>query len=998
MSTKGADDTEGSVYVLDYNLQTYVPIPVTGFPPVFQVDNREELTGEVVWKDESGTVLPVLETFQPSTVYQADIRFTPKPGYAFNPDSAFAYHPGKIKTQIDNLVEPTRTITITYNNSDDADFTFVTDYNLESYVPIPMTGEHPVRVVNTRAEMTIVVGWNETSSGDPISDNENFTFEGGVIYQAVITLTVKPGYRFAADKNFAYPDGMVTTQPNSESHREARTLSPVVYKPAREPVAVSDFDLTPYIPKPVSNMTPVWSFSGSQYSGTIIWKNDATQAVLSGPFQYNTAYTAELTLTPASGYTLKNIGQNGFIHSGTLSCTNPAGGAFVTLNFSETGSAGSPTMVYDTNLTNRLPKPVHGASPLAAFGGPQYTGAVSWKDSNNQHFAGTFQTGMSYAAVVTLTPKAGYTFLGIKQNVFTHAAALSGGVTNAAGSGTITINFSPVDSLNYYAETFGPVTNEKSALWLMKEKRDSSDPVTIEIRPGTEPVEAEKAILAGHFTSPTHITIDGQGRTLELQTKGTLITVGDGVTLTLLNITLQGIDNTHSLGENNRPLAIVQRGGKLILGEGAVLTRNRTTANIGGVRVTDEGELIMHQGAQIKKMSVAPTESDDMTHGGGVVIDGNGKFTMTGGIIGGEDPDDGNITVGEFSGDSGGGVLVKRGIFTMSGGKIRNNLVAASNSAGGVLVLQGGVFNMSGGEISKNSAEDAYSAGGVASLNGTEAPLPEPQFTMSGNALIADNKVMGYNSGGGVLFDFTMNGGTIRNNVAEGESSGGGVYSYNIIMYGGTITGNKALGSYPSRFLNPAAAGSGGGVYGNLTMYGGTIVGNEATDAYSGGGVHGEITMYGGTIGGENGDANKADGENSANNVFISLGSHSIMSGGTINGTTANTNQCGVYLSYVSEYYKATFTMSGSAKVDPKNYVFLTSGTVLAIGGRLTTDGVAVNIICESPDYNTDLLETSNLEYISSSYLKKIRYDNGSEHINSSCYPILDKYYIRYQE
>jgi hypothetical protein len=606
---------------------------------------------------------------------------------------------------------------------------------------------------------------------------------------------------------------------------------------------------------------------------------------------------------------------------------------------------------------------------------------------------------MSYTAVVILTPKAGYTFLGIKQNVFTHAAALPGGVTNAAGSGTITINFSPVDSLSYYVDTFGPVTNEKSALWLMKEKRDSRDPVTIEIippdnAPVTEPVEAEKAILAGHFTSPTHITINGHGRTLKLQTKGTLITVGDGVTLTLLNITLQGIDDTHSLGTNNSPLAIVQRGGKLILGEGAVLTRNRTTVNIGGVQVTDEGELIMHQGAQIKKMSVAPIEYDDMFHGGGVFIERNGKFTMTGGIIGGESPEDKNIMESEHSVESGGGVLVKRGVFTMTGGKIRNNVVEASYSAGGVRVLQGGVFNMSGGEISKNRAENYDSAGGVAAGGGTEAAVPDPQFTMSGNALIADNLVRGSDSGGGVNFyNFTMNGGTIRNNVAEGERSGGGVNG-SINMNGGTITGNRALGTAnPDGYSIISSGGSGGGVNGSINMNGGTIVGNEATDDYSGGGVYGSITMYGGTIG-----ANNAGGDNSANNVFVIYYGLFSMFGGTINAA-AGTNQCGVYLSFYNESSKATFTMSGSAKVDPNNHVFLKTGTVLTIGGNLTTEGVVVNIICENPvDNTTYLLETSNPEFISSSYLNKIRYDNGTEHIDPDYYQDGSKYYIKYQE
>jgi hypothetical protein len=63
---------------------------------------------------------------------------------------------------------------------------------------------------------------------------------------------------------------------------------------------------------------------------------------------------------------------------------------------------------------------------------------------------------------------------------------------------------------------------------------------------------------------------------------------------------------------------------------------------------------------------------------------------------------------------------------------------------------------------------------------------------------------------------FTMSGGTISGNTANGRDGGGGVYNDGTFtMQNGTISGNTATGN-------------GGGVFGNLTKTGGTIHGSDA--------------------------------------------------------------------------------------------------------------------------------------------------------------------------
>ncbi len=164
-----------------------------------------------------------------------------------------------------------------------------------------------------------------------------------------------------------------------------------------------------------------------------------------------------------------------------------------------------------------------------------------------------------------------------------------------------------------------------------------------------------------------------------------------------------------------------------------------------------------------------------------------GKFTMEGGTIGGSDGASAN------SSESGGGVCVYKGVFTMSDGSISRN--TATDSGGGVFVSTGGEFTMTGGTIGgtdAGSANTADNGGGVFVMNGT--------FEMSGTAAIRGNSS---NGGGGVCVSsssggFTMNGGTIGGteaNAANRADLGGGVYVMNfgtVTMNDGTISENTA--------------------------------------------------------------------------------------------------------------------------------------------------------------------------------------------------------------
>jgi hypothetical protein len=303
-------------------------------------------------------------------------------------------------------------------------------------------------------------------------------------------------------------------------------------------------------------------------------------------------------------------------------------------------------------------------------------------------------------------------------------------------------------------------------------------------------------------TSPASVVIEGGGREVDLTgtaSDGFLITVGYGVTLTLKNITMKGLNWNE--GENTRALIKVTSGGKLILGNGAVITDNYNSSFIydedysifgGGVNVED-GTLAMKTGASISGNTAGYgggvcmyggtftmeggeiSENNASTGSGGVYVVGFGTFTMKNGKISGN-----NTSTG------GGGVYVCGGTFRMEDGEISGNNAFAG---GGVCVWVSGTFTMEGGKITGNTATSSpwdSHGGGVYVCGGT--------FTMKNGKISGNDASAG---GGGVCVyeegAFTMEGGEISGNTAN--TNGGGVYVYNngtfIKSGGGTIDANN---------------------------------------------------------------------------------------------------------------------------------------------------------------------------------------------------------------
>jgi hypothetical protein len=235
-----------------------------------------------------------------------------------------------------------------------------------------------------------------------------------------------------------------------------------------------------------------------------------------------------------------------------------------------------------------------------------------------------------------------------------------------------------------------------------------------------------------------NVIIQGGGTLVWIDDEASsFIGIGKGQTVTLRNVTLQGIS------EYNDGIVTIMRDGLFCMEESSLITNN-----IGvGVFVDGGGNFTMKGGTISGNRGVGVFVSYGTfnmqggsisgNNGGGVYIRG-GIFVMQDGII------SDNIT-----GWGGGGVYIDSGTFTMQEGKISGN----KGGRGGGVLVSSGTFNMQGGTISSNTA--SYLGGGVFiywNVNFTKTGgiiIGNDEYSSTCNRSIADDKGHAIYSAGG---------------------------------------------------------------------------------------------------------------------------------------------------------------------------------------------------------------------------------------------------------
>ena len=289
-------------------------------------------------------------------------------------------------------------------------------------------------------------------------------------------------------------------------------------------------------------------------------------------------------------------------------------------------------------------------------------------------------------------------------------------------------------------------------------------------------------------------SIASYGGGVYVDSKGTFTMGGGAIT-----------ENSASIDESgggNSGGGVCISNGTFTMSGGAVISGNNAPKSGGGVFVSDGGKFTMEGGTIGETGGGSPNSAEN---GGGVYIY-NGTFTMSGdAVISGNKA---SISSGSSSSSSsGGGVYIFEGSFTMSDSAVISGN-SATSSGGGVYVYETGEFTMEGGTIgetdgvSGNSSEsgggvcvykgdftmsDGSISGNFATKSGGGVFVQEGTFTMGGGTIGGDIANTATQNGGGIYLDST--GGTVTLNNTSSISGnaatekGSGVY-----VAGGTFT------------------------------------------------------------------------------------------------------------------------------------------------------------------------------------------------------------------
>ena len=178
---------------------------------------------------------------------------------------------------------------------------------------------------------------------------------------------------------------------------------------------------------PATGETPVTTITQTaQYTGAVTWSGSPVT------FAASTPYTATITLTAKSGYTLQGVSANFFTVAGATSVSNSADSGVVKAVFPATGA--TPPTAINIPAIPGVTAPVTGATPKTAITETaQYTGTIAWSGSPV-----TFAASTVYTATITLTAKPNYTLTGVAANYFTVAGATP---SNPINSGVVTAVF-----------------------------------------------------------------------------------------------------------------------------------------------------------------------------------------------------------------------------------------------------------------------------------------------------------------------------------------------------------------------------------------------------------------------------------------------------------------------------------------------------------------------------------------------------------------------------
>ena len=280
---------------------TQLTAPVKNEVPQTEIET-DEYTATVVWSPE------VTDKFVYNTVYTATITITPKTNYTVKGIAENGYTVSGAQT-VTNEAD-SATVTVVYSATENKNSNEFTQ-------PLAITGWTYGETANTPTAVakygTIKYTYSNTADG---TYTEEVPTNAGTYY-------VKATVEETADYS------------GLESNAVEFTILPKTINTAITQLTA-----------PVKNEVPQTEIETDEYIATIVWSPGVTEK-----FVYNTVYTATITITPKTNYTVKGIAKNGYTVSGAETVTNEADSVTVKVVYPATENKNSNEFTQPLTIT-----------------------------------------------------------------------------------------------------------------------------------------------------------------------------------------------------------------------------------------------------------------------------------------------------------------------------------------------------------------------------------------------------------------------------------------------------------------------------------------------------------------------------------------------------------------------------------------------------------------------------------------------------------------------
>ena len=303
---------------------TQLTAPVKNGVPQTEIET-DEYTATVAWSPG------VTDKFVYNTVYTATITITPKTNYTVKGIAENGYTVSGAET-VTNEAD-SATVTVVYSATENKNSNEFTQ-------PLAITGWTYGETANTPTAVakygTIKYTYSNTADG---TYTEEVPTNAGTYY-------VKATVEETADYL------------GLESNAVKFTILPKTINTAITQLTA-----------PVKNEVPQTEIETDEYTATVVWSPEVTDK-----FGYDTVYTATITITPKTNYTVKGIAENGYTVSGAETVTNEADSATVTVVYSATENKNSNEFTQPLAITGwTYGETANTPTAVAKYGTIKYT-------------------------------------------------------------------------------------------------------------------------------------------------------------------------------------------------------------------------------------------------------------------------------------------------------------------------------------------------------------------------------------------------------------------------------------------------------------------------------------------------------------------------------------------------------------------------------------------------------------------------------------------------